>query len=78
MADAQLELLVEPFKESEPGPHVTAVVAVLEEAGLSAEMGPFSTTVDGDLDVLLGVIGRVSEAAFEAGATRIRIGLERR
>lgn len=78
MALARLEFLVEPFKEGEPGPHVDAVVRVLEDAGLVVEMGPFSTTVDGDLDVLVDVIRDVLRAGFEAGATRIRTGLEQR
>jgi uncharacterized protein YqgV (UPF0045/DUF77 family) len=76
MADAHLEVLVEPFRENDPGPHVSAVVAAASAAGLSAEMGPFATTVDGDVDQLAGAVADMIRAGFAEGATALQIRIE--
>ena len=36
-----MEILVEPFKENDPGPHVIAAVDAARAAGLDVDMGPF-------------------------------------
>ena len=76
MTSGRLELLVEPFKENEPGPHVVAVITELEGRGFTVDMGPFSTTVDGNIDELIAAVEPVLRAAFEAGATSIQTRLE--
>lgn len=73
----RLEVLVEPFRENEPGPHVVAVLDLLREAGLDVDMGPFSTTVEGPLDVLAPLVSDVLAAGFGAGASSIQARLER-
>jgi uncharacterized protein YqgV (UPF0045/DUF77 family) len=73
----RLELLVEPFKENEPGPHVDAVLKVLERRGFSVDMGPFSSTVEGDINDLLHAVQELLAAGFDAGATKISTQLER-
>lgn len=78
MTPGQLEILVEPFRENDPGPHVTAVLDALNGYGFEPEMGPFSTTISGELADLLAVLQPVTAAGFEAGATAIQVRLERR
>jgi len=78
MVSVRLELLVEPFKENDPGPHVTAVLDVVRARGLQVEMGPFSTTVDGSLAELSAALDELVRAGFDAGATSIQARLERR
>ena len=68
-----VEVFVEPFKENEPGRHVTAAVDVLSRAGLGPEMGPFSTTAGGELDRVLAVVRPLLENSFEAGATAVSL-----
>lgn len=77
MTTARLEVLVEPFRENAPGPHVTAVLAVLEATGLPVDMGPFSTTVEGELVTLTAAAEELLRIGFEAGATAIQARLER-
>lgn len=77
MTSARIEILVEPFKEDQPGPHVVAVIDAFEDAGLVAEMGPFATTVDGEMDAVIEALGDVLKASFAQGAERIRMTLER-
>ncbi len=75
--DVRVEVLVEPFRENEPGPHVTVAVEVLEEAGLAPNMGPFATEAEGDLDATLEAVTRLLRASFDAGADAIQVRIER-
>ena len=76
MAHLHLEILVEPFRENEPGPHVQAVLSALEEAGLQPDMGPFATTVDGDGDVVTGAIAALIRSSVDAGASALQLRVE--
>ena len=77
MSTGRIEVLVEPFKEDDPGPHVMAVVDVLERAGFGVDMGPFSTVAEGSLDELVAVVQTLVASGFEAGATSIQTRVER-
>lgn len=77
MAAVRLEILVEPFREDQPGPHVTAAVDAFEAAGLTVEMGPFASTVDGALDAVIDALGAALKMSFSSGADSIRVSLER-
>lgn len=72
MTQGRLEVLVEPFRENNPGPHVDAVLAMLSEHGFSVDMGPFSTTAEGELAQLIAVVEPLLAAGFDAGATSIQ------
>jgi uncharacterized protein YqgV (UPF0045/DUF77 family) len=72
MAQVHLEVLVEPFRENEPGPHVHAALTALRNAGLTPEMGPFATTADGDADLVASALGEVVRAAVDAGASSLQ------
>lgn len=76
MADAHLEVLVEPFRENDPGPHVTAVVAAATAAGLSADMGPFATSIDGNVDQLADAVADMIRSGFANGASALQIRIE--
>ena len=71
----QVEVLVEPFKEGHPGPHVVAALATLEEAGLSVELGPFASTTDGELRDVATALSNMFMASMAAGAKRIAVQL---
>lgn len=76
MAQLHLEILVEPFRENEPGPHVQAVLSALEDAGLHPDMGPFATTVDGDADAVTGAIAELIRSSVGAGASALQLRVE--
>jgi uncharacterized protein YqgV (UPF0045/DUF77 family) len=76
MADVRMEILVEPFKENDPGPHVIAVVDAARSTGLDVDMGPFATTVCGGIDEVIAASSAMMRAGFEAGATAIQLRLE--
>jgi uncharacterized protein YqgV (UPF0045/DUF77 family) len=73
------EFTTEPFVvgEDEAPAHAREAFRVAESAGLDSELGPFGTSISGDGSDLLGAIGGVLSAAFENGATRITLRVER-
>ncbi len=76
MADAHLEVLVEPFRENDPGPHVAAVIDAAAAAGLQADMGPFATTIDGDVGQLADAVAAMIRAGFSNGASALQIRID--
>lgn len=74
---AHLEVLVEPFRENDPGPHVTAAIDALSAAGLQPDMGPFATTADGDLEAVIAATSALVRAGFDNGADAIQLRIER-
>jgi len=70
-------VLVEPFRENDPGPHVVAAIDVLSDAGLEPDMGPFATETDGDLSVTIEAVARLLTASFDAGADAVQVRIER-
>lgn len=77
MPGARLEVLVEPFRENDPGRHVTAAIDVLSAAGLDPDMGPFATTVDGEVGELSAAVADLLSAAFANGATSVQLRVDR-
>jgi len=76
MEVVRVEVLVEPFRENAPGPHVAAVIDALERAGLSTEMGPFATTATGSARDVATAAEAMIAAGFAAGATAVQIRVE--
>ncbi|MGA9276785.1 thiamine-binding protein [Ilumatobacter sp.] len=77
MNPARVEVFVEPFRENDPGPHVTAAVSALEDAELSTDMGPFATVATGELDDVIGAVTVLLRSSFAAGADAIQLRIER-
>ncbi|MCP3853368.1 MAG: hypothetical protein GY745_02840 [Actinomycetia bacterium] len=76
MRNLRLEVLVEPVKEHEPGPHVHAALAALEQEGLEPDMGPFATTVEGGAEQIASALSHMLLSAIESGATALQIRVE--
>ena len=52
------EFTIEPFVDGDPGPHVVDAIEAVRAAGLDADVGPFGTAVEGDLDTVADRLGR--------------------
>jgi uncharacterized protein YqgV (UPF0045/DUF77 family) len=76
-AGARIEVLVEPFRENDPGPHVNAAIAAIGATGMEPDMGPFATTAQGDLDQAIAAITALVRAGFDHGADAIQVRIER-
>ncbi len=70
---ARIEFTVEPFREGSLGTHVAAALEVLRSAGFEPDVGPFGTTVEGDVEPLFVAMGRAATASFDAGASRVSL-----
>lgn len=77
MTTVSVEFFVEPFEEGAPGPHVRAAVEAVEQAGLTVDLGPFASLAAGPVDTVAGAVGRLVQAAFEAGASRVQVQVDR-
>jgi uncharacterized protein YqgV (UPF0045/DUF77 family) len=72
------EFTTEPFVGEGAAPaHATETLHVVEEAGLSCDFGPLGTSLTGEDDALLPVLGRVLATALRNGATRVSLQVER-
>lgn len=68
---AVAEFSIYPFVMERLEPYVEAAIEEARTSGLKVEVGPFGTSVEGDLDGVLELVGRVNRAAFARGATRV-------
>ena len=72
------EFTTEPFVGEGAAPaHATETLHLIEEAGLSCDFGPLGTSVTGEDDALLPLLGRVLATALAHGATRVSLQVER-
>ena len=71
------EFTVEPFVEGRPGPHVRAAIAAVEARGFVVEFGPFATSFSGDESRVASAIEALVRDAYENGASRVAIHVER-
>lgn len=51
--------------------HVEAAIAVIQQSGLTYEVDPLGTTVEGDPDAIWALARRVHEACLNAGANSL-------
>ena len=71
------EFTIEPFVEGAPGPHVHAGLDAVRAAGFEPELGPFGSTVTGELSAVSAAIADLLAAATAAGATRVSLQISR-
>jgi uncharacterized protein YqgV (UPF0045/DUF77 family) len=76
-ARVKAEFTIEPFVDGAPGPHVTAGIAAVRGAGLTADVGPFGSSIEGEAAVVHAALGRMLDDAMAAGATRVSIQVVR-
>lgn len=76
--DLEVEFLVEPFREGDPGAHVVAAVDALRDAGLTVDLGALSSTASGPLEAVAAGIADMVRASVAAGAQRLHVQVIRR
>jgi len=70
------EFTTEPFHGEGPIPeHVTAAAAPLTTAGLTPELGPLGTSVEGEAEAVVDALAAALKAALRHGATRVTLTL---
>lgn len=73
MAQALLSIQILP--KVNPGediiPYVDRAIEIIKESGVPYRVGPLETTMEGDLDELIGIVKRMNEAMFERGSPSV-------
>lgn len=73
----RVEFTTEPFhgEDDQLPAHVTAAADVLRYAGLSPDLGPLGTSVEGDADAVVDAVALALKEALAHGATRVTLTL---
>lgn len=73
----RVEFTTEPFhgEDDQLPPHVTASADALRYAGLSPDLGPLGTSVEGEADVVVDAVAAALKQALSHGATRVTLTL---
>ena len=73
----RVEFTTEPFhgEDDQLPAHVTAAADVLRYAGLSPDLGPLGTSVEGDAEVVVDAVALALKEALARGATRVTLTL---
>jgi uncharacterized protein YqgV (UPF0045/DUF77 family) len=69
----KVEFSTEPFDLDGFPEHARTARRVVDEAGLSVEVGPFGTTAEGEAEPTLSAIDRLVRETLAHGATRISL-----
>ena len=73
----RVEFTTEPFhgEDDQLPAHVTASADALRYAGLSPDLGPLGTSVEGEVDVVVDAVAGALKEALSHGATRVTLTL---
>ena len=73
----RVEFTTEPFhgEDDQLPPHVTASADALRYAGLSPDLGPLGTSVEGDAEMVVDAVALALKEALAHGATRVTLTL---
>jgi uncharacterized protein YqgV (UPF0045/DUF77 family) len=73
----RVEFTTEPFhgEDGQLPDHVTASADALRYAGLSPDLGPLGTSVEGEADVVVDAVASALKQALSHGATRVTLSL---
>ena len=69
----KVEFTTEPFELDGFPEHARTARRVVDEAGLSVDVGPFGTTAEGESEQTLSAIDRLVRETLAHGATRISL-----
>ena len=73
----RVEFTTEPFhgEDNQLPAHVTAAADALRYAGLSPDLGPLGTSMEGDAEAVVDAVALALKAALAHGATRVTLTL---
>lgn len=72
MSNANVSLQVLPVVEEEKlYPLVDEVIDFIDKSNVKYTVGPMETTMEGDLDELLGIVKKAQDICIEKGAGRV-------
>jgi uncharacterized protein YqgV (UPF0045/DUF77 family) len=69
----KVEFTTEPFELDGFPDHAKAARRVVDEAGLSVDVGPFGTSAEGEDEQVLAAVSRLVRETLAQGATQISL-----
>lgn len=72
----RVEFTIEPFREGEPGLHVTAPADALRAMALDVEVGPFGSSCHVGDDEVSDVVATIVRVALDHGASHVNVDVE--
>ena len=73
----EVEFIVEPFVDGQPGAHVRAAVDAATAAGAEVDFGPFGSTGRATAESMPDIVAAITRAAFANGATHVTLHVAR-
>lgn len=72
----RVEFTIEPFRDGDPGPHVTEAITAARDLGVAVEVGPFGSACAVDGDLAADVVAAIVRAALANGADHVNIDVD--
>lgn len=57
-------------------PYIEYAIELIKNSGIKYEVGPFETTLEGDYDAIIELVGKIKNGVLEQGANDIIINLK--
>ena len=55
---------------------IDKAIEVVKQSGVTYEVGPMETTMEGEFDQLIGIVKKAKEACIQAGASSVFINMK--
>ena len=68
---ASIAFQIMPKTDNDPIKIIDKVIALIKNSGVTYEVGPMETTMEGDLNVLVAIVRKAQDVALEEGATQV-------
>lgn len=72
--NAALQII--PLKTTEPYPFVDEAIALIESKGLPYEVGPFSTSIEGNWADIAALVEEIRDTLFAQGLSEFLVNLQ--
>ncbi len=73
---ANLSLQVIPINQENAYGVIDQALLLIKKSGIKHIVGPFSTSLEGELDVLMNLVDQIRKTCFEAGANELILNMQ--
>ena len=73
---ANLSLQVIPINQENAYPIIDEALSLIKASGIKHIVGPFSTSLEGELDVLMNLVDQVRKVCLKAGANELILNIQ--
>lgn len=73
---ANLSLQVIPINQENAYGVIDQALLLIKKSGIKHIVGPFSTSLEGELDALMNLVDQIRKTCFEAGANELILNMQ--